>query len=53
MMTTRRGKRNAYFNGERMVSDFDLGPVYDTYEKYFSEFDRLRMNIFNGPWQKK
>ncbi len=53
MKTTCHGRKDAWFNAERMVSDFDLGPVYDTYEKYFTELDRLRIMIFNGPWQKK
>ena len=53
MGTTRHGKKDAWFNAERMVSDFDLGPVYDTYEKYLTELDRLRIMIFNGMWQKK
>ncbi|MBD5489831.1 MAG: hypothetical protein HDR13_13755 [Lachnospiraceae bacterium] len=53
MVTTCHGKKDAWFNAEKMVSDFDLGPVYDTYEKYFTELDRLRIMIFNGPWQKK
>ena len=53
MGTTRHGKKDAWFNAERMVSDFDIGPVYDTYEKYLTELDRLRIMIFNGMWQKK
>ncbi len=53
MRTTNNGKSSTYDNGEREVKDFDLGPVYNTYEKYFSEFDRLRIMIINAPWQRK
>lgn len=53
MKTTKHGEKLLYNNGERVVSDFDLGPVYDVYEKFFSAFDRLRIMIFNAPFQKK
>lgn len=53
MMTTNNGKRAAYDNGERAIQDFDLEPVYNIYEKYFSEFDRLRIMLINAPWQRK
>lgn len=53
MMTTNNGKSSAYDNGERAIKDFDLEPVYNIYEKYFSEFDRLRLMIINAPWQWK
>ena len=36
-----------------MVRDFDLDVIYNTYEKYFSELDRLRLSIINAPWQRK
>lgn len=35
------------------VSGFDLEPVYNTYENFFSEFDRLRLMIIDAPWRKK
>ncbi len=53
MATTRNGEKEEYYNGEHMVSDFDLTPVYNIYEKYFSEFDRFRLSLFHAPWQKK
>ena len=53
MSTTQYGKKLSYDNGIRMISDFDLEPVYNTYEKFFSEFDRLRIQIINAPWQRK
>lgn len=53
LKTTLGGKPYAYDNGERKVSDFDLGPVYNTYSTYFSEIDRLRIMIICAPWQRK
>lgn len=53
MRTTCHGKKDSWFNAEQVVSDFDLRPVYDTYEKYFTELDRLRIMVFYGPWQRK
>lgn len=35
------------------VSGFDLRPVHRTYEEYFSSFDRFRISLITGPWQKK
>lgn len=35
------------------VTGFDLAPVYRTYEEYFSAFDRFRISLITGPWQKK
>lgn len=35
------------------VDGFDLKPVYDNYEDYFSEYDRMRICMFNYLWQKK
>lgn len=53
MHTTLNGEKKIYFNGEKEISDFDLSPVYNTYEKYFSEFDRLRIMIIWSIWQRK
>lgn len=52
LMTTCHGIRHSYYNGEREISDFDLEPVYNTYDKYLSEFDRMRIMLINAPWQK-
>lgn len=53
MCTTHNGKKSAYDNGDHLVSDFDLSAVYNTYEKYFSEYDRFRIMLINAPWQRK
>lgn len=49
---TVHGKVTEYHNGYYKVSNFDLGPVYNVYEEYFSEFDRFRFILLNSPWQK-
>jgi len=53
MMTTNHGKVSEYDNGEAMVSGFDLEPVYNLYEKYFSAADRLKIMVFEAPWQRE
>lgn len=53
MKTTRNGKSVNYDNGIYSINDFDLRPVYNTYEEYFSEFDRFRIMLINAPWQRK
>lgn len=53
MMTTENGVESFYNNGEYVVSGFDLKPVYNINEKYFSEFDRFRIMLLSLPWQKK
>lgn len=35
----------------RGTSGFDLRPVYDTYERYFSEYDRMRLMLLLYDWQ--
>ena len=35
------------------VVDFDLKPVFNKYEDYFSEFDRFRISISSSPYQKR
>ena len=47
------GRKISYDNGNRQVQDFDLEPVYNQYEEYFSEFDRFRITLICAPWQKK
>ena len=49
MMTTHNGKAHSF----NEVTGFDLKPVYNLNETYFSEFDRFRIMLINGPWQKK
>lgn len=53
LQTTEKGKKSNYDNGEKLVEGFDLEPVYNNYEKYFSEIDRLRIMLINAPWQKE
>lgn len=53
MQVTRMGKKRIYYNGEKDISDFDLSPVYNTYNKYFSEYDRLRIMLIQSLWQRK
>lgn len=52
MHTTKHGEGVAYNNLQKFVRDFDLGPVYNTYEEYFSEFDRFRLMIYYSMEQK-
>lgn len=49
MYTTQHGKISSYED----VTGFDLKPVYKNYEEYFTEFDRFRISLIVGPWQKK
>ncbi len=53
MKTTKNGQESNYNNGHYIINNFDLGPVYNMYEEYFSEFDRFRMMIIDAPWQRK
>lgn len=53
MQTTRFGKECSYSDKVHTVKGFDLQPVYNIYENFFSEFDRFRMVIINAPWQRK
>ncbi len=53
MHTTIHGAVSEYNNGNRQVKDFDLKPVYHTYEEYFSELDRLKILLICKVWQKK
>lgn len=54
MSTTHHdGNLWTYDNGEKIVQDFDLAPVYNNNEEYFSEFDRFRLVLICGSWQKQ
>ena len=53
METTICGEKGYYDNGSKQVHDFDLEPVYNQYEEYFSAFDRFRITVLCAPWQKK
>lgn len=49
LSTTSHGKSSDFYG----VRDFDLKPVYNTYEEYLSGCDRLRINLLCAPWQKR
>lgn len=53
LQTTLNGKPFGYYNYIRGISGFDLEPVYNTYENFFSEFDRLKLMLLDAPWRKK
>ncbi len=53
MVTTSMGREHYADNYERQVKDFDLEPVYNTYERFFSEFDRMRIMLIHSPYQRK
>ncbi len=50
MHTTYNGNEWVY---EGDVVDFDIKPVFNPYETFLSEFDRLRLSIVSAPYQKK
>ena len=45
LATTRHGESAYYDSGNKIVKNFDLKPVFNLYEEYFSDFDRFRINI--------
>lgn len=53
LQTTRNGTEDVYHNIMTDTIGFDLKPVYNMYENFFSEFDRLRLMIVDAPWRKK
>ncbi len=61
METTKYGEKVGYFKGgltsqssrKDVISGFDLKPVYDRYESFFSEYDRFRISLACAPYQKK
>lgn len=48
--TTIHGEKECY---EGRTAGYDLKPVYRTYEEFYSEFDRFRIALSAGHWQKK
>lgn len=40
----------AFYRG---ITGFDLKPVYHLYEEYFTSFDRMRISLLSGTFQKK
>ncbi len=53
LKTTERGKVTSYATKNENISGFDLKPVYNLYEEYFSDFDRFRINLVFADLQKK
>lgn len=53
LQTTRNGTQDMYHNIMTDTIGFDLKPVYNVYENFFSEFDRMRLMIIDAPWRKK
>ncbi|MCI8634306.1 MAG: hypothetical protein HFJ05_01720 [Eubacterium sp.] len=49
LQTTLHGEQEFYGS----VTGFDLAPVYRIHEEFFSTFDRFRIDLITGPWQKK
>ena len=45
--------QDMYHNIMTDTIGFDLKPVYNVYENFFSEFDRMRLMIIDAPWRKK
>lgn len=50
MLHTTSGGKPSQFLG---VIDFDLKPVFNKYEDYFTEYDRFRISIASSPYQKR
>lgn len=49
MQTIWHGKK-AFYNG---ITGFDVGPAYNLYERYLSIFDRMRICLVAGSYQKQ
>lgn len=45
--------QDQFYNGKKYIKNFDLEPVYNLYEEYFSEYDRFRLALICAPWQKE
>lgn len=49
LQTTCRGRTHSYMG----VTGFDLKPVYNNYEEYFSGYDRMRIELITAPWRNR
>lgn len=49
LRTTRAGQPRQFMGS----MDFDLKPVFNKYEDYFTEYDRFRLSIASSPYQKR
>ncbi len=50
METTVHGEK-AFYDGK--ITGFDIKPVYNLYEEYFTVFDRMRISITAGSYQRQ
>lgn len=53
LQTTCHGKTGYYGNIVGDTTGFVLDPIYKQYEEYFSSFDRMRLCLIDGPFQKE
>lgn len=53
LMTTFHGTTAEYRSGKESITNFDLKPVYNLYEEFFSDFDRFRINMIFAKEQKR
>lgn len=55
LQTTFHGETTSYsFVGNHpSVSGFDMQPIVNSYDEYFTGFDKLRIGIINTLWQKR
>lgn len=51
--TTCHGEISDYTSGNEVVKNFDLKPVFNLYEEYFTDFDRFRINMVFSKDQKR
>lgn len=50
LLETTENSEKSYYGD---ITGFDTSPVYRTYDEYFSAFDRFRISLITGIWQKK
>jgi len=53
LVTTFHGTTAEYRSGKESITNFDLKPVYNLYEEYFSDFDRFRINMIFAKEQNR
>lgn len=53
LKTADKGEQGSDKIEMHLGKDINLKPVYNMNETYFSEFDRFRMLIISGPWQRE
>lgn len=55
LQTTFHGETTTYSIAGKynVISGFDMKPVVNTYDEYFTGFDKLRIGIINSLWQKR